>query len=48
MTGLKTKKEIRPGSEDDYFKIPIYMGDDLNDGQEPIVIFMLIQLKFQE
>ena len=32
MTGLKTKKEIRPGSEDDYFKIPIYMGDDGADG----------------
>ena len=32
MTGLKTKKEIRPGSEDDYFKIPIYMGADGADG----------------
>lgn len=32
LLGLKTKKEIRPGSNDDYFKIPIYMGDDGADG----------------
>ena len=27
MRGLRTKKDIRPGS-DDHFKIPIYMGDE--------------------
>ncbi len=32
LLGLKTKKEIRPGSKDDYFKIPIYMGEDGADG----------------
>ena len=48
MTGLKTKKEIRPGSEDDYFKILYtWVMTELME-QEPIVIFMLIQLKFQE